>query len=396
MWQHQTFSIFKITSRRERAQFIDFPYKLYNQFLPNNQWVPPLKMATKEILDTSRNPFFKEGGKCDLFLVTAQEQPHEVIARFAISWVPSFVRKWTKKTAFFGFYEQIEDIELARCVFSFARSFAQKTYNAEEIVGPINLSNNYQAGMLLDHFDELPFLETAYNPPYYPQMMETSGVWEKAMDLFSFEMSRNTPINPKMQRVIERLKKKYDIVIRPMDFSKHFKRDQELIRQIYEDAWSNNWYFTPVSKAEWSFICKDFKKIALPDFAYIGLINGEPFGFSVALPDINMILRGIPNGRLFPTGIFKLLTQTKRITRVRLLAMGVKQRYQHLGLGSLFYVKSLETGLRLGFDGELSWVLESNLALLNVLEMVGARKHKTYRIYRSRLNGTHPTNNTTN
>lgn len=378
------YQVVHVSNKRDFNRFIDYPYYLYRQVLPKNNWIPPLRLSIKEMLDTKLNPFFKEGGKCDQFLVTDPQDPNKILGRFSVSWAPSFVEKWKTRTAFFGFYEQVEDPQLAHFIFDFAKRFVKEQYQADELVGPINLTSNYECGLLVDSFDQDPFIQMLYNPPYYVQHFENSDTWEPLQDLYAFYFKARATMGEKVLRVTERLKKKLNIEIRTMDFSK-MDRDSEIMREIYHDAWSDNWGFTPISKDEWNFISKDLKKIALKDFLLIGTLNGEPFGFSVTLPDLNIVLKGIPNGRLFPSGVFKLLLGLKKIKRGRMITMGVKKKYQHLGLGSLFYVESQKIGLRHGYDGgELSWVLASNTPMVNSLKAVGAEITKTYRIYKTK------------
>jgi hypothetical protein len=369
------------TSRKNFNRFLQFPYDLYNHKLPPSKWVAPLRMAVKEQISIKHNPFFKEGGKCFHFIAT--DHHHEVVGRFSLTWCPAYVNKWKKEEVFFGFYEQVNDAYLAKEIFETAQREALQRFGTDKLLGPVNLSTNYQVGMLMDHYDEYPFIDMLYNPSYYPELFEQSGVWEKATDLYTFGFRADQEMSPKVHRVTELLKKRHDIEIRAVSF-KDFETEKEIMREIYNDAWSENWGFIPISKEEWGYLTKDFKKIAIPEFILIGSIKGVPFGFSVVLPDINQVLRHIRNGKLLPTGLFKLLWGQRKINRGRLLVLGIMKKYQHLSLGSLFYVETHKVGKKLGYTkGELSWILENNHALLNTLKQVQAQKERTYRLYRS-------------
>ena len=371
----------QVQTKRDFNQFLEFPYQLYNHILPKSKWVAPLRMAVEEQLSPDKNPFFKEGGQCHQYLAT--DSADHVVGRFSVSYSPAYVQKWNHEAAFFGFYEQIDDPALAKEIFQTARQEAKKLYGVQELIGPVNISTNYQIGLLLDKYDEYPYIDMLYNPPYYSKLFETSGYWQKAMDLYAYNFDAQTQMNPKVHRVVDLLKKRHNVQIRQISF-KNFEQDSEIMRQVYNDAWSENWGFIPLSKDEWDFVVKDMKKIAREDLILIGTIHGEPCGFSTVLPDLNLVLRHIPNGKLLPTGIFKLLLGQRKINRGRLLVLGIKKKYQHLGLGSIFYTESQTRGRNVGYTGgELSWVLESNHTLVNSLKQVNAQKAKTYRLYKS-------------
>ncbi len=351
--------------------------------------MPPLRQSVKKNIDKKNNPFFTEGGECDLFLVRQSHSPHKVVGRFAISHSPRYVNKWGTKTVFFGFYEQIDCEPLARFIYTYAANHARTIYKAEEMIGPVNLTTNYQVGMLLDAFEEFPIIEMLYNPPYYPRFFESSPMWEKAMDAYAYHMTIESPIVEKVFRVSERLRKRYNITIRKFDV-KHEKRDLKTIYDIYNDAWSNNWGFTPFSETEYMYVSSDLKKIAVPDILLIGYINDEPCGFSAALPDLNQIFKTIPHGRLTPVAIFKLLTQIRKLSHCRVLTTGIKKKFQHLGLSSIFFLETLFRGRKNGiFSAELSWVLECNKQMVRAATLLGAKKSKTYRIYRASLTKGH-------
>lgn len=373
--------ISQVQSKRDFKRFLQFPYHLYNHVLPKSAWVAPLRMSVQEQLNPNKNPFFKEGGQCHHFIAT--DLTGNLMGRFSLSYSPTYVQKWNHSAAFFGFYEQMDDLELAKNIFRTAKQYAKQLYGANDLLGPINISTNYQLGMLVDTFGEHPYIDMPYNPPYYPQLFETSGYWQTAMDLYAYHFDARTQMNPKVHRVVELLKKRHNIEIRTANF-KDFAKDNEIMREIYNDAWSENWGFIPLSKPEWDFISKDMTKIAREELILIGTIHGEPCGFSAVLPDLNMVLRKIPTGKLLPTGIFKLLLGQKKINRGRLLVLGIKKKYQHLGLGSIFYTETHTRGHGLGYTGgELSWILESNHTLINTLKQVNAQRAKTYRLYKS-------------
>lgn len=139
---------------------------------------------------------------------------------------------------------------------------------------------------------------------------------------------------------------------------------------------------------EFEHLAKDFKRIVDPDLVFIAEVNGEPVGFSMALPNLNPLLKKL-NGRLFPFGIFKLLWFTKVhkiLDGIRILTMGVIHKYQKRGIDTLFYVETYKNAMRKGYNwGEMSWVLEDNFLLNSALKNFGAKLYKKYRIYEKKI-----------
>jgi GNAT superfamily N-acetyltransferase len=129
-------------------------------------------------------------------------------------------------------------------------------------------------------------------------------------------------------------------------------------------------------------MAKELKQIVDPELLLLAEKGEEPIAFSLTLPNINEILQKIPDGRLFPTGIFKLLFGMKKIKTVRVITLGVKRAYQHLGLGSMFYIETIQRAKKNGYiGGEMSWILEDNEPMNSAIRSLGSDLYKKYRIY---------------
>src|SRR5690606_12624636 len=145
---------------------------------------------------------------------------------------------------------------------------------------------------------------------------------------------------------------------------------------------AKNWGFVPVTDEEFDFIAHEFRPIVDPDLCLIAEVGGKPVGFSLALPDLNQALRHLPDGRLFPFGLVKLLWHRRKVDAVRIITFGFKPPYQQSGLGVGFYMRTWRTANAKGyFAGEASWILEDNYRMVRPLERLGGHVHRRYRIY---------------
>jgi GNAT superfamily N-acetyltransferase len=358
-------------------KFIKLPWKIYADD-PN--WVPHLIMERKKFLDKNKNPFFKNN-PTQFYLAYRNG---ELVGRIGAILNKQHNEFHKDKTGFFGFLECVDDVEVSKALLDTAKSWL-KERGCDLIMGPMNPSTNDEAGFLVEGFDTPPYFMMTHTKKYYIDHMEKLG-FVKAKDLLAYEISYdNLSHNPKLERVAKIIQKKYPVTIRKVNM-KRFNEELELVREVYNDAWSRNWGFVPMTREEFNFIANDFKQIIDPNVVFIGEFKGEPIGFMLALPDYNQVFIKIRNGRLFPTGIFKFLYYKSKINRLRVITLGIKQKYQPLGLGALFYQAIIENARPNGYNGaEMSWVLEDNELMIKAAELLGGYIHKVYRIYQAPL-----------
>ena len=187
-----------------------------------------------------------------------------------------------------------------------------------------------------------------------------------------------------LRRLAMRLKTRWPVMIRPANL-KDLRGESRLLRQIFNQAWKKNWGFVPFTEVEMEFMTEELKPLIIPQFAWIAEIDNEPVGFTLCLPDINVVLRDL-NGRLtrfgLPIGLLKLLLHKKRIRKGRLIALGVIEKYRRAGIAEMLVLRVMEeTMIKRGITGELSMTLEDNFMINRFLEAIGAHRYKTYRIY---------------
>ena len=370
--------LLEVENSSDLNRFIKLPFSIYKDD-PN--WVPPLISERKEFFDKSKNPFFR-AAKTRLFLA---RKNGEYVGRIATCINYNHNEYHQEKTGFFGFFDVIEDYDVARVLFKVA-FITLKAEGMEQMIGPANFSTNHEVGMLIEGYNFPPAVMMTYNKPYYNDFAEKFGL-RKARDLLAFRIFQNTEMDPRLIRISERIKAKEGISLRTLNM-KDYDAEVERINEIYNKAWSKNWGFIPMSKEEFRYAARDMKQIIDPDMVYIAEVQGKPVGFSLSLPDINQALK-YANGRLFPTGLIKLLWHTKiknKIDSVRIVTLGIVPEYQKRGIDTLFYLETFRVGPTRGYVwGEMSWILEDNFAMVRASELMGAKIYKRYRMYGMRV-----------
>jgi GNAT superfamily N-acetyltransferase len=364
------FDVVPIQDERGLRQFIELPYTLYRG---DPYWVPPLRIAQKDLFNKRKHPFHAFA-EVQCFLA---QRNGSVIGRIAAIRDPNYNAFHEEQAGFFGFFESPEEPEVAAGLLNAARGWL-KSRGAEVIRGPMNPSTNYECGLLVDGFDSPPQVMMTYNPPYYDALIQGAGL-RRAKDLYAYYISTEAITPARTERVAAKAAAD-GIEIRPIRM-KAFAEDVEQVWQVYNSAWRRNWGFVPMTREEFFFSAHDMKMILEPELVLLGEVNGQVVGFALALPDVNRALKHA-GGRLLPLGILKILYHKRSVDSIRIIALGVVEEYRTAGVAAGFYSELFRRGTRLGYrSAELSWVLEDNTLMNRSIEALGGRRYKTYRIY---------------
>jgi GNAT superfamily N-acetyltransferase len=362
-----------VASRKQKKQFFNFPWHLYRGD-PN--WVPPLRQNQLELLNFKPHPFY-ETADIQTFLALRRGEPCGRVAAI-INHVHN--ERYKEKRGFFGFFESVDDHEVAAALFDAARQwFAERGMTAMR--GPVNPSLNYDCGLLIDGFDSPPTFMMTYNPPYYAKLIEGCG-FAKTQDLYAFwgHVDMLQELDKKLQFIIDEAKRRFGVKLRNMDRSR-FKEDVRMFLDIYNRSLAGTWGFTPLSDGEIEHASAGLRQLIVPELTAAAEVDGKMVGVVFGLLDYNPRIKRI-NGRLLPFGFLRLLWNKRAIPLVRLVSTNVVPEFQKWGLGLVLMNKLLPDALAYGIkEAEFSWVLESNHLSKATLERGGAKLVKSWRIY---------------
>ena len=365
------FSIKEVKTPADKKQFIRLPWKVYAD---SSIWVPPLISERKKFLDPTVNPFFKDS-KVDLFLVISNNRT--VVGRVALIENYAHNKKLSQRVGFFGMFEVINNKQASNLLLGEAGKWCQEK-QLNKLVGPVNLSTNHECGLLVDGFDIPPVIGMPYNPPYYSNLLEGWGL-EKLKDLVSLRME--LPKVPEyLESAMSRIKKRGRFMVRPFRLDS-FYEEIEAIWHIYNESWVDNWGFIPMSREEFLYSANEVRSFFQPGYCFIAEVNGEPVGFSLTLPDINVILKEM-NGRIFPFGWAKFFWNKNKIKLYRVVALGVKKQYRRLGVDVALYYETYKKFVENKIKWcDMSWMLEDNKDILSPVFRLGGVIYKRHRIY---------------
>lgn len=368
-----------VRSRRDLKAFIRLPERLRKN---DPYWVPPLRFERKHHLDRKSNPWFKHA-EAEYFLA---ERDGEVVGRITAQ--VDF--RWDEfrggKDGMFGFFESENDVAVAQALIDAARGWLAER-GRDKIIGPMNFSTNDECGVLVAGFDDPPVVLQPWNPPYYDDILKAVGlVKEMDMNMWALELGGlsggdGMDFGPLIEKAAEKSEEN-GVVIRGMRRSE-MQLEIDRFMDVYNEAWEKNWGFVPITAEEVAYQAKNLKPLLDENWAMIAELDGEVVGAALTLPDFNQIFIKM-KGKLLPFGWWHIVFGKKKITRVRVFALGVKKPFRHLGVGAAFYVRHRETAARTPQKhGETGWILENNRPMNNAAAAMGAEIVKTYRLYSS-------------
>lgn len=367
----QDLNVEEVKNQKDLMTFIRFPWEIYQG---NRQWTPPL--VKDLLLKFSPEHPFRSHSEMILLLARHEEK---IVGRIAGIIDHHYIEFHKEKVGFFGFFESIPEARVANTLLQKIADWL-KDHGMEWMAGPMNPSTNDECGLLIEGFDSPPCLMMPFNPRYYPSLLEGFGLMKK-MDLYAYLLEESSFLWDRLDRITQRLRKREpQLHIRPIQLGR-LDEELKIIKGIYNQAWSRNWGFVPLTDEEINLLAKELKPLVVSDLVLFAYWGEDPIGFSVSLPDYNVVLKHL-NGKLGLLGLLKFFYYSKKIDKIRVMLLGIKPDFQKKGVEGLLYVETFRNGIKKGYHrAECSWILEENVLMQHGIEAMGGKRYKTYRIY---------------
>lgn len=366
--------ILPVRNAKDLERFIRVPWSVYDG---DPCWIPPLIFERKEHL-SAKNPYFQHA-RWQAWVAFRNDQP---VGRISAQVDQLRLEKHDDATGLFGFLEAVDDATIFRRLLETACDWLREQ-GMNRVQGPFNLSINDECGLLVEGFDTPPSVMMGHARPYYCGQLEALG-YNKARDLLAYRLATDFAVPGTMEKLTRKSSKR--ITVLPLR-RKHLKEELIVLRELFNDAWANNWGFVPFTREEFDELGHNLVRLVDENFIQIASVDGLPAAMIVALPNLNEAARDL-DGRLLPLGWLKLLWRLKRhrLKTARVTLMGVRQQYQNSTLGiALAYTVIEAIRLPVTTQGivevEMSWILEDNRNMRHILESLGAEPYKRYRIF---------------
>ena len=363
--------------------FARFPWRLYRR---DPLWTPPLmgdllghRLLGLVGLLTPQHPYHRNAEVIH-FLAWRDGEP---VGRISAAINHRFNDYYHCKTGFFGFFEVIEDYSVAEVLLDRAKEWVRER-GMTVLRGPGEYSNatHERQGILIEGFQHPPTMEITHNPPYYQDFVERYG-FQKAKDYYAYLLDVQTPPPERLADMARVFQKRRNIETRPL-VMKNLLEEVRLVVKIYNDCWSHNWGFLPLTDDEADAIAESLKLVADPGLVRFAFVKGEPAAVMGAFPDPYYALR--PQRKWYGDSdivrVLRLLRMKKHIPRVRLMFFGVRPDFRNIGIDAILFNEVKAYAIENGYQTcEASLLLEDNHLILSPSEFMGARRYKTWRIY---------------
>lgn len=367
----------RIESAWDKRTFKDFlrlPYRIY---AGDPNWVAPLLRDVKMMFNRDEHPFHLHS-EVEPFVAYRDGR---AVGRIVAIHNRNHVAFHEEAVGFFGFFECEDRQDTADALFEHVAKWLRER-GLETMRGPASFSTNEEAGLLIEGFDMPPAIMMPYSPARYVALVENAG-FREAKTLLALNLVLPEGAPDYLRNREEWLQKRLNITLRPINMDR-FEAELGLVREIYNKAWEKNWGFVPMTEAEIGHMAKELRPVLKRDPEQVILaedLDGTPVGFALWLKDYNRALIHA-RGRLFPTGLLKILWYSRKIDMARVLTLGLVPEFRGKGIDSLFYMACFRFANQKGvFGGEFGWVLEDNLPMVKPLQRLGSTIHKRYRLY---------------
>jgi hypothetical protein len=363
-----SYRIIRVSTPGELKDFINLPFEIYRN---DKNWVAPIKSELMRLLNVKKNPYFKTAS-LDLFNCYSG---HKIVARISLSVNKDFCKKAGIKIGFFGFFESFNDPQAVRFLFKVLFKYCLQK-NIKRIEGPFNPNLYSEIGMLCTNFDLPPSFFQTYNPEYYNSLLKENGF--RVLELLHTRLNEDSSgyLNKKFSKTFELQMK--DLNVRSFN-DKNIETDLEHLRNIYNDAFSDNWHFTPVSKEEYLFVSKHLKLVTPPDLIKFVEYKGEPVAVVHFVLDINPLLKKF-KGKRSLIKYLNFLIEREKIDRVIIFAVGIKKEFRNSRVVHLLFNASVEIARRYKIL-ETTWMYDENKIVISLAEKLGLRRDKEFFIY---------------
>lgn len=365
----------RVENNRMMRDFIMLPWsaKIYEN---DPAWIPPIISDLKKLFNPGKGYFF-EIGEVEFFLAYKYGRS---VGRITAHVNHLYEKNYDNETGFFGFFEAIYDSEVARALFDRASDWLRQK-GKKVMNGPQSFSIYDSVGFEVEGIHEMPTVGLFHFAPYYKDLAEACG-FTKCIDWHCFLVKRANYAQhePYLEEVRKSLLKNTDVVFKKLDKKELAKRVKD-VQHIFNVAWEGNWGHLPLTDKQFKMIFQELKMFIIPELAIFAEKDGKTIGFIISVPDINPALR-ILNGRLYPWRLLRFMREAKKTKRVRTVIMGVLPEFRGQHIDDIFYLKTIEEGIRLDFwESDCSLIAETNKKMIGALKPLIPDLYKTYRIY---------------
>jgi GNAT superfamily N-acetyltransferase len=371
-------TIKEVTKRGELREFIFLPEKIHKD---HKNWIPPLYMDEWDFYNPKKNRSLSNSSS---ILALAYNNNKEVVGRIMGIICHKHNEIHRIKTARFFNMECYDDPEVASALIKFIENWAIGM-GMTRLVGPLGFSDKDPQGLLIEGFDQPVVITSNCNREYMVRLIENKG-FSKEVDLVAYKTLVPKTIPAFYKEIRERTLQRNDIHLLEFTSKKALRPYIKPIFHLINSTYKEIYGFSEIESGEMDYLVSRYMPVINPRFVKIVASKaGELIAFVLAMPDIAEGIR-LAKGRLFPTGIIKIITTSRRTRLLVMLLGAIKDEYRNSGLDALMGMRIIEEAQALGMeiiDSHL--IMENNVKMRAEYERMGGEVYKRYRIYQKDL-----------
>lgn len=352
-------------------KFVRFPFQLYKN---TPHWVPPFVSEMQANLQ-GKHPFFQHS-EAAFFLA---EERGEILGRIAVMENKRANQFRGTRAAFFGFFEVVEQKEVALRLFETATTWARQR-NLDTILGPRGLIGSDSGGILVEGFEHRAALGVPYNLPYYDEFITAAG-FSKDTDHLSGYLPGDHPVPERVRRIADKIMKRRGFWIKSFQTKDEMRQWIPRVQAVHREAFEDTHTFYPPTDAEMQAIASSLIEVSDPSLIKLVMKDDNVIGFIFAYHDISVGLQKA-HGRLWPVGWVHILQERKRNQWVNINGVGLLPQYQGMGANAMLYTEIDKSVKAFGFKHiDIVQVNETNFASFNDMMALGVQWYKRHRSY---------------
>jgi hypothetical protein len=310
-------------NRKQIRQFLNLPFQIYAN---TPQWVPPLEMDARLMLNLKRHPFYKHSQAAFFLALDQQLQP---AGRMAVLNNRNYNDYNHEETAFFYLFECIHDQQISHLLFQAGFNWA-KQQGLSKVIGPKGFTTLDGMGLLVRGFEHRAAFGQPYNPPYYAELLEAEGFVPYDEVVSGYLDAQNIHFPDKIHQMSEIIQKRRGLRIANFKTRRDLRAVIPRFKDLYNNAISETPGNVPLTDEEVKALTDQLLWFADPRLIKIILKDDEPVGFLFGYPDISAALQRT-RGKVFPFGWIELLLELKRTHWMNLNGAGMIEKYRGLG-----------------------------------------------------------------
>lgn len=364
-------------THRELVRFERLPELLYGS---DPAFVPPFPGSITKFF-SPKSAFLRVHGELYPLIAWRDGKP---VGRIVAIVNRTHNERYADKTGLFGFFDCVDDAEVAAALFEKASEIL-RSKGLASIRGPYNPSINDECGLLVQGFEHPPCIGLTWNPAYIQRLVEREG-FQTVCKTFGFLLPLHRLEPPeRLVRIVDRVAKRASIKLRPIKL-KELEKELEIVHEVYNSTLERNWGFIPISMEDLLGAADDMRALADPEMILIAEIRGQNAGVAISLPNFNEVLIQIkrtPHFLRLPHILW--LMKTHKINWARQVVYGISPKFRDRGLHGWLLLEQFACAKARYANATLGWIEETNTEILENSKMLGGEQQQEWRIYEKPL-----------